>query len=130
MIVADASVLLEVLLGTAAAAGLRERLLQGTESLHAPHLVDLEIAQVLRRYCLAGEVKAWRAAEALEDLTDLPLARYSHRPFLSRIWELRGGITAYDAAYVALAEALNAPLLTRDRRLASARGHRAKIELV
>ena len=71
-----------------------------------------------------------RAAEAVEDLLDLPLTRYPHDALAGRIWELRGGITAYDAAYVALAEALGAPLLTRDAALASARGHRARIDLV
>src|SRR5439155_1478000 len=82
--------------------------------LHAPHLVDLEVAQVLRRYTASGEMDAQRGLQALEDLGDLPLVRYPHDLFLSRIWDLRDNLTAYDAAYVALAEALAAPLVTRD----------------
>jgi predicted nucleic acid-binding protein len=130
VIVVDASALLEVLLATGAAPRVRERLFRIDQSLHAPHLLDLEIVQVLRRYRRNGELQAARAAEALEDLRDLPLVRYPHAPFVPRIWQLRDSLTAYDAAYVALAEALEAPLITRDSRLASAHGHRAKIELL
>ena len=98
--------------------------------MHAPHLLDVEVAQVLRRYALAGTFGADRGAEALEDLADFPIARYPHQPFLSRIWELRHNVTAYDAAYLALAEVLAAPLVTRDAKLASTTGHQARIELV
>lgn len=130
MIVVDASAVIEVLLGTPAARRITERLFAEGETLHAPHLLDVEIAQVLRRYALAGAFGSERGGEALEDLADLPIARYPHQPFLSRIWELRHNVTAYDAAYLALAEALAAPLVTRDAKLASAAGHRARIELV
>lgn len=130
MIVVDASALLEVLLNTSAGSVIARRVFTGNETLHAPHLLDLEIAQVLRRYALAGELKPTRGLQALEDLADFPLTRYPHDLLLPRIWELRHNITAYDAAYVALAEALAAPLLTRDAALASATGHRAIIELV
>jgi predicted nucleic acid-binding protein len=130
LIVVDASALLEVLLGTSVASGLAERLFAEGETLHAPHLLDVEVAQVLRRYALAGTFSADRGAEALEDLADFPIARYPHQPFLSRIWELRHNITAYDAAYLALAEALAAPLVTRDAKLASTTGHQARIELI
>lgn len=130
MIVADASVLLEVLLRTPAAAALESRLFAQRQTLHAPHLVDLEVAQVLRRYLRAGELDAERGAQALDDLADLPLTRYPHALFLPRIWELRHQVTAYDAAYLALAEALDAPLLSRDGRLARSRGHRARVEQV
>lgn len=130
MIVIDASALLEVLLGTSVASGLAERLFAEGETLHAPHLLDVEVAQVLRRYALAGTFGADRGAEALEDLADFPIARYPHQPFLSRIWELRHNVTAYDAAYLALAEALAAPLVTRDAKLASTTGHQARIELI
>lgn len=130
MIVVDASALIEVVLVTPAARRLAERLFADRETLHAPHLLDVEVAQVLRRYALAGLLGAERGAEALEDLADFPIARYPHQPFLPRIWELRHNATAYDAAYLALAEALAAPLVTRDAKLASVAGHRARIELV
>jgi len=100
------------------------------ETLHAPHLLDVEVAQVLRMYASAGLFGAERGVEALEDLADFPIARYPQQPFLPRIWELRHNVTAYDAAYLALAEALAAPLVTRDAKLASATGHQARIELM
>lgn len=130
MIVVDASAVIEVLLGTPAARRVAERLFDEGETLHAPHLLDVEIAQVLRQYTLAGAFRAERGAEALEDLADFPIARYPHQPFLPRIWELRNNVTAYDAAYLSLAEALAAPLVTRDAKLATAAGHEARIELV
>ncbi len=130
MIVVDASALLEVLLNTSAAPLVSRRLFAENETLHAPHLVDVEIAQVLRRYALTGAVTPTRGLEALEDLADWPLTRYPHDLLLPRIWELRHNFTAYDAAYIALAEALAAPLLTRDGGLASATGHHAHIDLV
>jgi predicted nucleic acid-binding protein len=129
VIVVDASAILEVLLGTRDGARVAERLFTPGETLHAPHLLDLEVAQVLRRYALAGELDAPRGLAALEDLADLPLTRYPHDLLLPRIWELRRNLTAYDAAYVALAEVLAAPLVTRDAALAS-RVHRARVELV
>lgn len=130
MIVADASVLLEVLLRTEAGAIAERRLFQRRESLHAPELVDLEIAQVLRRYTHRGEVTAFRASASLNLFRRFPLERYGHAPLLPRIWELRENITAYDAAYVALAEALRAPLITCDPRLAAAPGIRAAVEVI
>jgi predicted nucleic acid-binding protein len=128
VIVVDASALLEALLRTPAAEAVEERLFGGGETLHAPHLLDVEVAQVIRRYAAAGEIDAERGRAALADLDDFPLRRYSHGVLLPRVWELRSNLTAYDAIYVALAEALEAPLLTRDRRLARAAGHRARIE--
>lgn len=130
MIVVDASALLEVLLNTRAAARIAERLFDSDETLYAPHLIDLEIAQVLRRYAASGSLTADRGAQALQDLTDFPLVRYPHDLLLPRIWELRHNLTAYDAAYVALAEALDAPLVTRDAALASAGGHSATVESI
>lgn len=129
MIVVDASVILELLLATPACAGIEERILAPGVTLHTPHLLDLEVTQVLRRYCLSGVIPAERGRQALGDLIDLPMERYRHDLFLTRIWKLRGNLTAYDAVYVALAEALPAPLVTRDARLAAA-GHDAAIELI
>lgn len=130
MIVVDASALLEVLLRTPAFDAVSGRLFEPGETLHAPHLVDVEIAQVVRRYAAAGEISQERGRAALSDLADFAMRRYPHDFLLQRVWELRDNLTAYDAVYVALAEALDAPLLTRDRRLAAAAGRRARIELV
>jgi predicted nucleic acid-binding protein len=130
MIVVDASAVLEALLRTPAAESVERRMFGSRQTLHAPHLLDVEIAQVLRRYARAGEIDRDRGAAALSDLADLPLRRYPHDFLLPRVWELRDNLTAYDAVYVALAEALDAPLLTRDQRLAAAAGHHARVELV
>lgn len=130
MIVLDASALIEWLLQTSAAPRVEKRLFSRTTSLHAPHLLDVEVAQVLRRYVVTGHLTPARGEAALQDLLDLPLTRYPHDLFLWRIWELRDNLTAYDAAYVALAEALDAPLVTCDGRIASASGHHARVEVV
>ena len=129
MIVVDASVVLEVLLGTAAGRRAEERLFDPDAALHAPHLMDVEVAQVLRRYAAAGEIKPGRAAEALDDLADLPITRHEHVLLLPRIWQLRHNATAYDAAYLALADLLDATLMTRDARLARGAKH-ARVELL
>ncbi|MFH1572846.1 MAG: type II toxin-antitoxin system VapC family toxin [Acidobacteriota bacterium] len=130
MIVPDASAVLELLLNTARAPRIAARLFAPDESLHAPHLLDIEVAQVLRRYCRSGELHSVRARAALRDFIDLRLHRYPHDLFLGRIWQLRDNLTAYEAVYVALAEVLDAPLVTCDRRLASASGHDAAIEII
>ena len=130
MIVVDASALLEALLRTPAAAAVERRLLRSGETLHAPHLLDIEVAQVIRWYAAARELDAERGREALADLADYSLFRYPHDFLLPRVWELRNNLTACDAIYIALAETLGASLLTRDRRLASAPGHHAQVELV
>ncbi len=130
MIVVDASAALEVLLNTPAAGAVEERLFDPEQTLHAPHLIDIEVAQVLRRYAMKGEIDSERCHAALIDLADFPLSRYPHDVLLPRVWELRDNLTAYDAVYVALAEALDAPLLTRDQRLTAAPGHHARVELV
>jgi predicted nucleic acid-binding protein len=121
--------MLEVLLRTPSAAFVEARLF-GERTLHAPHLLDLEVAQVLRRYERAGELTVARGRQALNDLAAFRIERYPHHLFLSRIWSLRANATAYDACYLALAEALDAPLLTSDRRLASVPGHAASVEVV
>jgi predicted nucleic acid-binding protein len=130
VIVVDASAALEMLLRTPAGLTVEQRLFHGGETLYAPHLIDLEIAQVLRRYAITGAVDSERCRMALLDWADVPLRRFPHDFLLSRVWELRDNMTAYDAVYVALAEVLDAPLLTRDQRLASAPRHHARIELV
>jgi predicted nucleic acid-binding protein len=119
-----------MLLRTATGRRVEARVFSPSESLHAPHLIDLEVAQVLRRNVAAGVIAAARGTEALRDLCDLSLVRYPHEMLLDRIWELRDNLTAYDAAYVALAEALDAGLVTCDRKLASRRSHRARVEVI
>ena len=130
MIVVDASALLEALLRTPAASAVERQLFASGETLHAPHLIDVEIAQVLRRYAIADEIDGERGRAALVDLADFPLRRYPHDFLLPRVWALRNNLSAYDAVYVVLAEALDARLLTRDQRLAAAAGHQARVQLV
>jgi predicted nucleic acid-binding protein len=130
VIVVDASAVLEALLRTPVGKEVEDRLFASRQTLHAPHLLDVEVAQVIRRYAANGDIDDDRGRMAIADLSDFPLRRYPHDFLLPRIWDLRNNLTAYDATYVALAEALNAPLLTRDKRLAAATGHGARIELV
>ena len=130
MIVLDASAAIEWLLQTTVGKHVEERIFADADTLHAPHLLDVEVAQVLRRYVAAGVITVYRGHEALADLLDLALTRYPHGALLDRVWELRDNLTAYDAAYVALAEALGAPLVTCDGRIASAPGHHARVELI
>ncbi len=129
MIVVDASVL-AVALGDDGADGSSARGAVADEVLAAPELVDLEVLSVWRRQVAAGEMTARHAALAVSDLAALPLRRMSHRLVLQRCWELRNTVTVYDAAYVALAEALAIPLLTADARLSRAAGLRCEIKLV
>jgi predicted nucleic acid-binding protein len=129
MLVLDASAAIDWLLHTAAGKEIEERIYRRSESLHAPHLLDVEVAQVLRRLVREGAVSAPRADQAIQDLFDLRLARYPHFVFLPRIWRLRDNFTAYDAAYIALAENLRATLITRDARLASACARLVSLEL-
>lgn len=130
MIVLDASAALEVLLNDRLAASVARRIFDPAESLHAPHLIDVEVAQVLRRIVRKKEMSAERGAQALDDLRRLPLSRYPHSLLLDRIWALRDNASAYDATYLALAEALDATLLTCDAALATIPGHFAKVEAV
>ena len=128
MIVLDASAAIDWLLQSAAGQRIESRIYSRGESLHAPHLLDLEVAQVLRRMVREAVVSAVRGDQAIQDLLDLRMTRYPHNLFLPRIWRLRNNLSAYDAAYVALAQELGATLVTRDSRLASAsRG--VKVEL-
>lgn len=129
MIVLDASAAVDWLLQTPTGRRIEERIYTRPESLHAPHLLDLEIAQVLRRLVREGTVPLDRANQALGDLLDLRITRYPHFVLLPRIWQHRHNLSGYDAAYVALAEAIGAVLVTCDGRLASAPGHAATIEV-
>jgi predicted nucleic acid-binding protein len=126
LIVTDASAILEVLLHTPVGLEIAPHIFAPEETIHAPYLVDIEILHAVRRLNRSGEVSVARARELLEDYSDLSLQRYPHVLFLARIWELRHNWTAYEAAYIALAEELDAPLFTCDRALATA-GHRAKV---
>ncbi|MBA3865582.1 MAG: type II toxin-antitoxin system VapC family toxin [Solirubrobacterales bacterium] len=129
MIVVDASVLANALADDGADGDLaRERLRE--EQLVAPELVDLEVVSTLRRAARAGRLKKARSEQALGDLAVLPLRRVPHLPLLSRVWELRDNLTAFDAAYIALAEALDVLLLTADGPLAGATGVRCQVEVL
>ena len=130
MIVLDASAAIEWLFQSPAGVRIDNRIFSASQSLHAPHLLDIEVAQVLRRFVRERTINEQRGKEALQDLGDLSLNRYPHDFLLQRVWELRATLTAYDAVYVALAELLDAPLLTCDSKIASASGHHASIELI
>jgi predicted nucleic acid-binding protein len=129
MIVLDASAAVDWLLQTTSGQRIENRIYSRNETLHTPHLLDLEVTQVLRRLVRQGVVPEHRANAAVRDLLDLRITRYPHFALFPRIWQLRHHFSAYDAAYVVLAEKLGAALVTRDRRLASASGHAASIEL-
>jgi predicted nucleic acid-binding protein len=130
LIVLDASAALEFLLGTDAGIRVGDRVGQPDETLHAPHLLDLEVANALRRWVLQGRVSVGRARAALDDLRDLPVIRYPHDILLPRIWELHSNASAYDAAYLILGETLASPVVTCDARVAGIPGHRAAVEVV
>jgi predicted nucleic acid-binding protein len=128
--VPDASAIIEMLTRSERGLRVESRLLESGSALHAPALLDLEVAQVLRRYEGRGEITAPWGKAAIRLLAALPISRYMHEPLLPRIWELRDNVTAYDAAYLALAEALHAPVVTCDRRLAKVKGVRATLEVI
>ncbi len=130
MIVLDASVAVEVLLSTAVGRRVLPRLTIAGTTLHAPELLDVEVLQVLRRCVAHGDMTEARARDSVAVLTAWPVLRHAHGPLLRRCWQLRANLSAYDAAYVALAEGLGATLLTRDARLAKAPGIAATIEVV
>src|SRR4030088_885613 len=129
MIVLDASAAVDWLLQTPAGQRIENRIYSRNETLHTPHLLDLEVIQVLLRLARQGAVPVRRADEAVRDLLDVRITRYPHLVLLPRIWQLRHNFSVYDAAYIVLAEKLGAPLVTRDARLASVSGHAAPIEL-
>lgn len=129
MIVVDASAIVDLVSEARGAAELRERLLDD-DDLHAPHVIDVEVAAALRRLAAEGVLSDDRAADALLDASDLPILHYPHRALIERAWELRAHVTIQDGVYIALAELLEAPLLTCDERLARAGGHDATVEVV
>ncbi len=128
MLVVDTSAMLDAIAASVPAPGLIARLSEDGD-LHAPHLIDVEILHALRRMTMRGEITDDRAADARTDFADAALLRYPHEPLSDRIWEMRHNLSAYDGAFVALAEALDVPLITCDGHLASLNGHDAEIEL-
>lgn len=130
MIVVDASALLEFLLQTPLGVRIEARLFRDGDDIHSPHLVDVEVTQGLRRLVRAAEVSSARAAEAIADLVDLDLHRHAHLDLLTRAWQLRENVTAYDAMYLALAEALGATVVTCDAPLSKAPRRNMSIELI
>ena len=129
MIVLDASAAIDWLIQSPAGQLIGQRIRSRQETIHVPHLFDIEVTQVLRRLVWQGVISEQRADIAVQDLLSLRVVRYPHFILLSRVWQLRQNLTAYDAAYVALAERLRAALVTRDTRIASSSGHTAQVEL-
>ena len=130
MIVLDTSAAAAVLLNLGSSASrIRERMAESDDDLHVPHLFEVEVLSVLRRYYLHGELSQERARLALNRLSTMRFTRYPHAALLSRVWELRDNITSYDAVYIALAETLEAPLVTTDARLARSPGIRTAVEV-
>jgi predicted nucleic acid-binding protein len=130
VIVVDASAVLDLLRRVPGADAIEFRLLASGDTLHAPHLIDVEVAQAARRLGAARQLDESRGGQLLADLVAMPIRRYPNGLLLDRVWALRDNLSAYDATYVALAEVLDAPLITRDGRLARTRGHKARIQLV
>lgn len=129
MLIVDATCLYEVVVDAARAERVRARL-AGDPDQAAPHVIDAEVLGVVRRDHLLGRLDATAARQAVEDLRDWPGERFGHRSLLERAWELRDSVRSWDALYVALAEALDATLLTLDERLARAGGPICAIEIV
>jgi len=129
MLVVDASCLYDALVGKRGAEQIRARLVADADHA-APHLVDVEVLGVIRRDFLLGRLDMTAATQAVDDLRDWPAERFGHRPFLERAWELRATVRGWDAMYVALAEALQAPLITTDERLARVAGLQCSVEVM
>jgi predicted nucleic acid-binding protein len=130
VIVLDASAVVELLLGTPLGRAIASRIADPVMPLHIPHLTDVEVDQALRRYARKGEIGEADGEQAIVDLRELDLERHPHEPLMERVWELRDNLTAYDAVYLALAEALEATLVTCDAALAQVPGVRARVEVV
>jgi predicted nucleic acid-binding protein len=129
LIVLDALAAVDWLIQRPAGRLIGQRIRSRNETIHAPHLFDLEVLQVLRRLARQAVISDQRVDIAVQDLLNLRIARYPHLIVLPRVWQLRDNLTSYDAAYVALAERLRAPLVTRDTGIAAASGHQAQVEL-
>jgi predicted nucleic acid-binding protein len=130
MIVLDASAVVELLLDTATGRRVSTLIADAEVGLHVPHLLDVETISALRRFAREGLVDDEEAEAAIDNLLALDLQRHSHEGLLERVWALRKNVSAYDAIYVALAEALNATLITCDGRLARASATQARVEVV
>ena len=126
----DASVLFAALAGDAAGGDRARSLMSGASDIHVPHLVDLEVLSILRRFVRTGAMSEARCLAVVDNLRSLPLRRYPQLPFAARIWQLRDGLSSYDAAYVAVAEAVGCHLVTADRRLAQAQGPTCPIDVL
>lgn len=129
MFVLDASGAIELVLNTAAGKRIASRMDDPAQTVHAPHLIDVEVAHVLRRYALLGALSNARCEQALSHWRELDIERHSHDLFLDRMWQLRHNVSAYDATYVALTEALSTLLVTGDVRLLQVPGLTIRIEL-
>lgn len=130
MIVLDASAALELLLNTSIGDKVAGIIFSSNETLHAPHLIDLEIAQVLRRFVLKGQIEQGRALEVFDDFSDLGVTRYPHQMLLPRIWSLRDNVTAYDAAYLSLSIELDARVVTCDAALKTIPGFEKRVIVI
>jgi predicted nucleic acid-binding protein len=129
LIVLDASAAIEMLLAKPRAALVEQRVFGSGETLHAPQLLEVEVVQVIRRHLLAKLMDRPRAQQAFDDFVALKYKSYEHEVLLKRIWSLRDNFSAYDAAYIALAEAIGATLVTCDGKL-NTRGHSARVEVI
>ncbi len=130
MIVVDASAILELLLQTDLGTRVERRIYRKVEDLHAPHLLDVEVLSALRRLVRSGQVTAERAEEAIEDLALVRIVRHGHVDLATRVWQLRENFTACDAVYLALAESLDATMVTCDRPLGAAGRHSARVDVI
>ncbi len=130
MLVLDASIVIELLVNGRRASSIRQRLEHSTESWHAPQLIDVEVVQVLRRYVRRGWIVTEHGETAIHALRDFDMVRHEHRWLLSRVWQHRNNLTAYDAVYLALAEALPARLMTADRAFEAVASNQVTVELI
>ena len=128
VLVVDTSAIMAALVGRPRIPTLAEALASDRD-LHAPHLIDVELINALRRLVMKGDLSEARAQDCRTDFADLAITRYPHQPLADRMWELRHNLTAYDSAFAALSEALGVPLVTCDARLAEAPGHVADVHL-